>query len=72
MSLPELRRAGGNLLLFVLSRFAHYGEHLALDLCRQFSDALQISRFHQICRLYRRDGQCLPILINRHTTGQNN
>ena len=37
-----------------------------------FSDAIQISRFHQICRLYRRDGQCLPVLINRHTTGQNN
>ena len=34
MSLPELRRAGGNRLLFVLSRFAHDGEHLALDLCK--------------------------------------
>ena len=60
------------LLLFVLSRFMHHGEYLALDLCRQFSDAIQISRFHQIWRLYRCDGQCSPILIDRYTTGQNN
>ena len=72
VSLPELPRAGSNQILFALSRFAHHREHFALDLCRQFSDAVQISRFHQICRLYRRDAQCLPILINRHTTGQNN
>ena len=72
MPLPELRRAGAYRLLFLLARFAHYGEHLALDLRRQFSDTLQISRFHQICRLYRCDGQCLPTLINRHSTGQSN
>ena len=60
------------LLVFVLSRFAHHGEYLALDLSRQCSDAVQISRFHQICRLYRCDGQGFPILINRYTTGQNN
>ena len=49
MTLPELRRAGGHRLPFILSRFTHHGEHLALDLCRQFTDAVQISRFHQVC-----------------------
>src|SRR5215813_12377314 len=71
-AIAELPTQRGNRLVVVLSRFAHHREHFALDLCRQFSNAVQISRFHQICWLYRRDGQCLPILIYRHTTGQNN
>jgi len=30
----------------VLSSFAHHCENLALDLCREFSDTVQTSRFH--------------------------